>query len=1099
MNNNTIWKFGCLILILWNAIQVMQAANFDRKKPFVDHESDLLQKGFLFPSDSVRTAVYWYWVNDHISQEGVIKDLHAMKAAGINRVFIGSNIRNRTSWSRDLTGQWFGNVKWNSDEWWEILHTALKTASELDIETGLFNCPGWSQSGGPWIKPEQAMRYLDASELRVKGPLKLSRQLTQPDTLFQDVKVLAFPVAPDYEQNLLEMPGAIITSSGDLQVASSFNQDKAKYILAGGEGSLYIELPDTITARSLTLYPFEYMNLKVEVQVKDGGEYKTVHKFNIERRDSVENPASAGFEPYAPYAHSLGELKSKFFRLIFNKIGKEDSRMSRIVLGSTPVLKNLTEKKLAKIWGGNPLWKSTLWQPQPAYSASVDVPQARQVIDISSFMSADGILNWNVPEGEWIIMRTGMRVIDVRNGPVSFEAEGLEADKLNKEHIQSHFDAFIGEVLRRVPEEDRKTLKVVVVDSYERGGQNFTDGFLNEFKQRYGYDATPFLPVFKGHIIGNPDVSDRFLWDVRRFVADKVAYDYVGGLTEASHKHGMVTWIENYGHSGFPGEFLQYGGQADEVSGEFWDEPIRNSRYENRGAASAAHIYGKKHVWAESFTSGSWDNNKSFSSYPKRLKRYADYYFAEGINSTLLHVYIQQAYEDVYPGVDAWFGTEFNRKNTWFSHVDLFIQYLKRCNYMLQQGLNVADVAYYIGEDTPKMTGIRQPEIPQGYSYDYINSEVILRDMYVRDGRLVLPHGTTYRLLVLPPQDTMRPEVLAKIEQLVADGAIVLGQRPNRSPSLQNYPDADRIVQEAAGRMWGDASTKYHRYGKGMVMKDLSLEEVFRIIEIAPDCLVDNPSVRYLHRSLGDKDIYFLTNISDKPVSFIADFRIKGMQPELWDAVTGTTRPLPVFHQNGEITGIPLHLEVDGSMFIVFRTEGLPSNKKGLSNFPLKKNLSVEIAPWMVTFEHDSIKRGPSEPVIFHELKDWTECDDERIRYYSGTAVYSTILTLGKVPKNQKLYLDLGDLSAMAKVKVNGEYVGGVWTSPYQLEVTGKLRKGKNKLEVEVVNTWMNRLIGDHRLAPEERIVKTDNNHWKADSPLQPSGLLGPVSILSIE
>ena len=187
MNNNTIWKFGCLILILWNTILVMRAGNFDKKDSFADYEPDWLQKGFLFPSDSVRTAVYWYWVNDHISQEGVIKDLHAMKAAGINRVFIGSNIRNRTSWSRDLTGQWFGNVKWNSDEWWEILHTALKTASELDIETGLFNCPGWSQSGGPWIKPEQAMRYLDASELRVKGPLKLSRQLTQPDTLFQDV------------------------------------------------------------------------------------------------------------------------------------------------------------------------------------------------------------------------------------------------------------------------------------------------------------------------------------------------------------------------------------------------------------------------------------------------------------------------------------------------------------------------------------------------------------------------------------------------------------------------------------------------------------------------------------------------------------------------------------------------------------------------------------------------------------------------------------------------------------------------------------------------------------------------------------------------
>lgn len=1097
--NKTIWKICYLMpMLLWILVQNVQANDFRNKEPINSKKSDFFREGFLVPPESIRTAVYWYWVNDHISQEGVIKDLHAMKTAGINRVFIGSNIRNRTSWSRDLTGQWFGNVKWNSEEWWKILHTALKTATELNIETGLFNCPGWSQSGGPWVKPEQAMRYLDASELRVKGPMKLSKQLAVPDTSFQDVKVLAFPVASDYRQDVMEMPGAVVTPSGSLQAISSFNQDKEAYLLAEGKGILYIELPDTATARSLTIYPLKYMNLKVEMQIKEGDRYKSIQTFNVERRDSVENLASAGFEPYAPYAHSLGELKGKSFRIIFDNIGKEGSRMSRIVLSPTPALNNLTEKKLAKIWGGNPLWKSTLWQPQPAYDASVNVPQAPQVIDVSDSMSLDGVLNWDVPEGEWIIMRTGMRPIDVRNGPVSFEAEGLEADKLNKEHIQSHFDAFIGEILRRVPADDRKTLKVVVVDSYERGGQNFTDGFLDEFEQRYGYDATPYLPVFKGHIIGSSDITDRFLWDVRRFVADKVAYDYVGGLTEESHKHGLTTWIENYGHSGFPGEFLQYGGQADEVSGEFWDEPIRSRRYENRGAASAAHIYGKTRVWAESFTSGSWDNNKSFSAHPRRLKKYADYYFAEGVNSTLLHVYIQQAYEDIYPGVDAWFGTEFNRKNTWFSQVDLFIQYLKRCNYMLQQGLNVADVAYYIGEDTPKMTGIRQPEIPQGYSYDYINSEVILRDMYVKDGRLMLPHGTSYRVLVLPPQETMRPEVLTKLNQLILDGAVVIGQRPSRSPSLQNYPDADKTVRKLAARMWGDASAKCRNYGKGMLIDGLSLNEVFELINSVPDCLVDVPAIHYNHRTAGDKDIYFLTNTGDKPVSFNAAFRIKGMQPELWDAVTGATRLLPVFHQKGDVTEVPLHLEVDGSMFVVFRTAAQMSDKDGLSNFPLPKEISVGIAPWKVVFEHDSVKRGPSEPVIFNELKDWSKCDDERIRYYSGTAVYSTTLTMPKLPKNQELYLDLGELSAMAKVKINGEYVGGVWTAPYRIEVTGKVKSGKNKLEIEVVNTWMNRLIGDHRLPPDERIVKTDNNHWKADSPLQPSGLFGPVRILTI-
>lgn len=1069
---------------------------FANAQSFCPDDDVSMESMFHNPPASIKTAVYWYWVNDHISKEGVVKDLQAMKKVGINRVFIGSNIRNRTSWSKDLTGQSFGKVKCFSDEWWDILHTALKTASELDIETGLFNCPGWSQSGGPWVKPEQAMRYLDASEIRVNGPGRLSRQLAKPDTTFQDVKVLAFPVTTDYEQNLLDKKETVITPT-NIQMVSAPGLDEPGYILTGKGGVLDIELSEATVVRSLTLYPAEYMNLKVELQIKEDDTYKSVQNFNIERRKTVDNLASAGFEPYAPYAHSLGELKAKSFRLVFRNIGNKSSRMNRIVLSPTPVLRSLMEKKLGKIWGGNPLWKSTLWQSQPMYDASVKVPQNRQVIDISSNMSSDGVINWDIPEGEWIVMRMGMRVIDVRNGPASPEAEGLEVDKINRTHIESHFDAFIGEVLRRVPAKDRKTLKVVVVDSYERGGQNFTDGFLDDFKQHYGYSAIPFLPVLRGHIIDNPDISDRFLWDVRRLVADKVAYDYVGGLTETSHKHGLTTWIENYGHSGFPGEFLQYGGQADEVSGEFWDEPIRSRRYENRGAASAAHIYGKTHVWAESFTSGSWTGNKAFSAYPKSLKRYADWSFSEGVNSTLLHVYIQQPYEDIYPGVDAWFGTEFNRKNTWFSQMDLFTQYLKRCNYLLQQGLNVADVAYYIGEDTPKMTGIRQPEIPQGYSYDYINSEVILRDLSVKDGRLVLPHGTSYRILVLPPQESMRPEVLAKVEQLVADGAVVLGPRPSRSPSLQNYPEADRSVREMANKMWGDVSAKHRRYGKGIVMNDLSLEDAFKLMDVIPDCLTGAASIRYVHRSVDGKHIYYLTNIGDKAVDFTAKFRINGVQPELWDAVTGSIRSLPVFSQSGETTEIPLRLDVDGSMFILFRTKGRNAGGETICNFPIKKEINAEFTSWMVTFEHDSIKRGPSAPVVFHELKDWTECDDDRIRYYSGTAVYRATLTLDRIPENRKLYLDLGKLSAMAKVKINSEYAGGVWASPYQIDVTGKLKKGKNKLEIEVVNTWMNRLIGDHRLPPEKRIVKTENNHWKPDSPLQKSGLLGPVRLLT--
>ena len=386
----------------------------------------------------------------------------------------------------------------------------------------------------------------------------------------------------------------------------------------------------------------------------------------------------------------------------------------------------------------------------------------------------------------------------VTNSPATPEATGLEVDKLSRRHTQRHFDAYIGEILRRIPEKDRTTFKVVVQDSYETGGQNFTDDMIAEFESTYGYSMLPYLPAYYGYTVGNNDLSDRFLWDLRRFVADRVAYEYVGGLKEISNAHGLTTWLECYGHWGFPGEFLQYGGQSDEIGGEFWSVGELGD-IENRAASSCGHIYGKRKIWAESNTSG----GPAYSRSPIDMKQRTDRFFTEGINSTLLHLYIQQADTASYPGINAWFGNEFDAHNTWFSHFDLFTSYLKRCNYMLQRGINIADVAYLIGEDAPKMTGLQHPALPKGYQFDYINAEVLMLGANVAQGNITLPHGTTYRVLVLPPTDNMRPELLTKIKRMVNDGATILGTPPIYSPSLKNYPEADKEVQTLSRELWG--------------------------------------------------------------------------------------------------------------------------------------------------------------------------------------------------------------------------------------------------------------------------------------------------------
>ena len=475
------------------------------------------------------------------------------------------------------------------------------------------------------------------------------------------------------------------------------------------------------------------------------------------------------------------------------------------------------------------------------------------------------------------------------------------------------------------------------------------------------------------------------------------------------------------------------------------------------------------------------------------MKARIDRFFTEGINATLLHLYIHQPYEDRNPGMSAWFGSDFNRKNTWFSQMDVFTAYLRRMNFLLQQGNYVADVAYFIGEDAPKMTGLEDPELPEGYSFDFINAEVLLTRATVKDGYLTLPDGMKYRLLVLPDQVSMRPEILKKISELVHAGLAVYGKAPLYSPSLAGYPSVDREVKLIGNRLFAT-----DMYGAGRVFhRGVSLQEVLNTLKIYPDfiCKTEKP-ILFIHRTLLDGEIYLISNQSDKKISFEGEFRVSDdMYPELWNPVTAEIRYLPDFKKTGKSVCLPIELEGYESSFIVFRKCNLKSMKTK-ENFPVKETLYRVDTPWKVIFESE--KRGPEEPVLLSQLTDWATAENDAVKYFSGQAVYTTTFTLNELPQ-KSLYLDLGRVMVMAKVTLNGQYVGGVWTLPYRLNVSDYLRKGENNLEITVVNNWQNRLIGDQHLPEDQRPTWTVFNPWKADSPLQSSGLLGPVEILAFD
>lgn len=1070
-------------IIFCTSCSVIQSPERVRQDSFSE-----VRSSFASPPDSIKPFVYWYWVSDNISREGITRDLESMAKVGIGEAFIG-NI--------GLETVAYGEVKVLSDEWWELTRFAISEGQRLGVDIGLFNSPGWSQSGGPWVKPEQAMRYMVFSEIIVEGGGKTAIKLPASNPNMQDLAVIAFPLQAEDEKMMSAGKPSITLSSSNLNGASLIDKDFTTAVVFPEETrvkglTIDIEYTNDLTARSLVLFPDEIpFSAQVDVQAFRNGTYSSVRKFLMDRSNPM---LSVGPMVYGPVSIALPDITSKKFRLVLTGITTPQNQekvggLKEVVLSSLPKLERYVEKQMGKMLQyPNLVWDEYLWPEQVAAGSKAMMVDAASVINVTTHLKADGTLSWEVPAGKWVVRRVGLLPTGVTNAPASPEATGLEVDKMNRQHLKTHFDSYIGKILRDMPAAERKSFKHVVIDSYEVGPQNWTDGLADDFKKKYGYDPISWLPVLSGTIVNSPAQSDRFLWDLRRLIADRIAYDYVGGLREFSEKNGLKLWLENYGHWGFPSEFLVYGGQTNNIAGEFWVEGTLGN-VECRAASSAAHIYGINQVFAESYTAA----GKVLERSPAYLKKRGDWSFSEGINHVLLHVYIHQAYERE-PGMNAWFGTEFNRKNTWFDQSKNWIDYQRRCMFMLQQGKPVNDVCYFIGEDAPKLAGERNPEIPSGYSYDYINSDVLLNRVRIENGKMVLPDGMAYRMMVMPPLKTITPGLLKKIKELVNGGAVILGPKPERSPSLQNFPNADNQVKSLADELWGtgDQQTTVRTFGKGKVFGNISLEDALKQINVERDYEIPKDQPLLLtHRRSGDKDIYFVTNQSDEKLAVDITFRVKGKQPELWDATNGTTRKLTNYSQLSTSTKIPLQFEPAQSYFIVFAAEGSPLNNT--DNFPGGQIVQAIKTPWTVSFEQKS--RGPIADVSFPVLQDWSESKNDSIKYYSGTAFYKNTFAGIKPVRGERIYLDLGNVKNLARVKINGQSAGGLWTAPWAADITDLVSETVNSIEVELVNLWVNRMIGDSKLPQDKRPTWLANNYFKPTDSLQPSGLLGPVTI----
>ena len=724
--------------------------------------------------------------------------------------------------------------------------------------------------------------------------------------------------------------------------------------------------------------------------------------------------------------------------------------------------------------------------------------KVEEVINITDKMDAGGHMRWDAPGGKWTIMR----FVQVST---QFGNEGsVNLDGLSTEAMDKGWAATVGRLLAKMTPEERKGLKLIEEDSWEAGHPTWTKSFPEEFQKRRGYDLLPYLPALAGWVIGDQQFSDQIKQDHQLTIDDLIADNHYAYRRKLANKDGFLFYAEAGGPNIKESDLLKNSGRVDVAMGEFWvpspHRPSFERRFLLREAASANHVYGKKFTVCESFTSVGthWEES------PFSMKATGDQAFCDGLNRVAFHEASLSPSMTAKPGYTMWAGTHYEPGMTWWNQTPAFNDYLARCSYLLQQGLFTADALFYQGNKSGYSHVLKTvfPTLGEGYDYDHCNTEVLLTRLSVKDGRIVLPDGMSYRVLVLPDDLPMQLPALEKVASLINAGATVIGPRPTGMFGKPLKPGDTGKFEALVKRLWGgaDSGAAENRLGSGRQVWGKTARQVLNELGVAPDFehqgLSDAGTIDWIHRTMSDgTEIYFVASRWETPESVTCSFRVSGKQPELWNPVTGERRDATAFRQENGRTILPLEFGPCGSAFVIFRKAiGPKVNGTTATNYPtLKPRLELG-GGWDVSFDP---KWGGPAKIRFDELTDWTKHADKGIKFYSGTAIYRKTFTLPAAPdKGRQLVLDLGEVREVAEVRVNGQNLGVVWTKPARVNITGAVKVGDNQLEVSIVNLWPNRLIGDAALPPEKRFTETNMRKFVATSPLLPSGLLGPVQVL---
>ena len=1118
------------------AVGGILALAFSVSAVFAQGAGDSLKSGFENPPNGARPRVWWHWMNGNISKDGIKLDLEWMHRVGLG----GFQTFDASLGTPQVVDH---RLVYMTPEWKDSFLFATTLADQLGLEEAIAGSPGWSETGGPWVPPAQAMKKLVWSETRVQGGTPFRGTLTAPPTstgpfqnappaasftdptakpaadYYVDSAVIAYR-APVGDVAVTSLNPKITSSAGQIDPVVLTDGDLVKYaplpIAAVGEQSWIqyeFSQPQTIQAITLAMVstrrPFARGAPVATPRLEssdDGSQFHLVTELTALRHGF----APGGDVPERTIAFS--PVTAKFFRVSWTTAPPPpDAGTGDLPAGATPP-KPDTDYKVSELVL-HPGARVNRFEEKDGFATApalhslatpTGVPGSAiakdSIVDLTSKMRTDGTLDWTPPAGDWVVLRFGYSLTGAKNSPASAEATGLEVDKLNHTYVKNYVDKYLDMYASATGPDliGKKGLRYVITDSWEAANQNWTDDMIAQFTKHRGYDPRPWMPVLAGHEVESAEASDRFLWDFRKTIADLIADEHYGQVQASLKARGMGHYGESHeDRRAFVADGMEVKKLDDIPMGAMWTQSpgVNKELYgynaDDRESASVAHVYGQNLAAAESMTArfAAWGWS------PATLKPTADKELAEGINRFVIHCSVHQPLIGKAPGLGLGpFGQWFTRNETWSEQAGAWVDYLARSSFMLQQGRFAADVIYFYGEDD-NVTSIfadKNPDVPAGYGFDYINADGLIHVLSVKDGSIVTPSGMSYRVLGLDPASThMSLPVLRALHKLVEDGATVAGPKPASDPSLA---DDQAEFQKLSTQLFGDGSGE-HTVGKGKVLSGQTVAEAVARINLSPDFDYSKPEtdteLLFVHRKMPDADLYFVDNRSDRSESLNAVFRVSGKQPELWRAETGLSEPVSYTIADGKTT-VPLKLEPWGTVFVVFRKSAeAPSATEPV---PAETTLTMIEGPWPVSFQAG---RGAPAAATFDKLTSWSDNADAGIRYFSGLGTYTkSINALASwFTPGSKLWIDLGDVKNLAEVTVNGKPVGIVWHTPYRVDVTSALKPGANEISIKVANAWVNRLIGDQQ-PNAEKITFTVIHPYKADSPLLPSGLLGPVAVM---